>query len=425
MRERLSTVPGLASPPKTEGSILTAYSFLEWRRKTDGAEGLWRIGDKLYDLHNFINTHPGGAEWIRLTQGTDITEVFESHHLTEKAEKLLPKFYVREAEAPRAIPLTLKPDGFFRTFKKRAVKSLEGVNYHQPCARTNLIADSLVSAGFLFSIVAAATQSYIAFIFAGLFLAWTTIIGHNYFHMRDNFRMYYFDVVALSSKEWRITHVLSHHTYPNTLWDFEVYAVEPFLHWYPSKDKSRLGSFISQLISPAVWSLMFFDQLIKRYYLVLSKQQPFEFRDFIPMILPMISIYFAPSVTTALKTWLLLILIASFFFGLIGFNAAHHHPEIFHDGDEYRKDLDWGLLELDAASERKVVDESNFLTLTSFGLHVLHHFLPTVDHSYLPLVREALMETCKDFGITMRKMSQWELIKGQFKQLARSETKKL
>jgi hypothetical protein len=31
--------------------------------------------------------------------------------------------------------------------------------------------------------------------------------------------------------------------------------------------------------------------------------------------------------------WCWIVLSASFFFSLNGLNAAHHHPEIFHDGD--------------------------------------------------------------------------------------------
>lgn len=90
----------------------------------------------------------------------------------------------------------------------------------------------------------------------------------------------------------------------------------------------------------------------------------------------------------------------------------------------FRDDLDWGLLELDAVRERKVIDDSNFLVLTNFGLHGLHHLLPTVDHSYLPLCVKAFEDTCKEFGVSTDKFSQWELVKGQFQQLSRTETKK-
>ena len=80
--------------------------------------------------------------------------------------------------------------------------------------------------------------------------------------MKDTFRMYYFDISLWSSKEWRISHCLSHHLYPNTIWDMEMYSFEPVFNWMSGKNKPM--SFFSIIISPAVWSLIFIGQAIKR-----------------------------------------------------------------------------------------------------------------------------------------------------------------
>lgn len=94
-------------------------------------------------------------------------------------------------------------------------------------------------------------------------MTWTTIIGHNYLHMRDNFRMYYFDISCMSSREWRITHAMSHHMYANTLWDFEMYAFEPFFQWLPKKNKSFLTA-LRFFYAPIIWFLVFYLSGIKR-----------------------------------------------------------------------------------------------------------------------------------------------------------------
>ncbi|KAL6426833.1 hypothetical protein ACFW04_009266 [Cataglyphis niger] len=419
---KISTVPGLVYLPAREKK--TAAYFLEARRKIDGAEGLWRIENNLYDLEAFANSHPGGAEWIRLTKGTDITELFQSHHITDKAERLLPKFYIREATTQRSVPLTFLSDGFYRTFKRRAFEALKNVNFHRSSMTTDLITDTLMAMTFALSLAAAFAHSYAIIVFASIFLTLTTVAAHNYFHMKDNFRMYYFDLSMLSSKNWRISHVMSHHMYTNTLWDYEIYTVEPFLQWIPHKNKSYFASLISKIISPIVWMLLFLMEGFKRYYLVFKEYGVFEFRDFVPFMLPLLMSLLAPKILVALKLWLIMLLISSALFGLIGFNAAHHHPDIFHDGDIYRDDLDWGLLEMDSVRDRKVIDDSIFLALTNFGSHTLHHLLPTVDHHYLHLCMPAFLQTCKEFGLNSDKWTQWELIKGQFRQLARTETKK-
>ncbi|XP_011883430.1 PREDICTED: cytochrome b5-related protein-like [Vollenhovia emeryi] len=422
---KTSTIPGLSYLPARENLSNTAWGFLEARRKIDGAEGLWRIKNKLYDLETFAKSHPGGSEWIRLTKGTDITELFESHHITDKADRLLPNFYVREATKPRSVPLTFSPDGFYHTFKRRAVEALKNVDFHKPSTTTKLITDSLAVATFALSLTAALVHSYVIIVLASVFLTWTSIAAHNFFHMRDSFRMYYFDLSMLSSKSWRITHVMSHHMYTNTIWDYEIYAVEPFLQWIPRKDKPYLAGMISRIISPIVWMLLFITEGLKRYYLIFKEYHGvFEFRDVVPLLLPLSMCFVAPKILVALKLWLIMILISSALFGLVGFNAAHHHPDIFHDGDTYRNDLDWGLFEVDTVRDREVIDDSIFLALTNFGSHTLHHLLPSVDHYYLQLCVPAFLQTCEEFRVSSDKWTQWELIKGQFRQLARTDVKR-
>lgn len=48
--------------------ILFDFRWLQSRQKDDNAEGLWRVHDNLYDLTDFINWHPGGVDWIKLTK---------------------------------------------------------------------------------------------------------------------------------------------------------------------------------------------------------------------------------------------------------------------------------------------------------------------------------------------------------------------
>lgn len=95
------------------------------RRTDDNAEGLWRVHDKLYDLSDFIDRHPGGSQWLQQTGGTDITEAFEVHHIyTERVEQVLAKFYVRQAARPRNVKLTFHATGFYRTLKRRIGEQL-------------------------------------------------------------------------------------------------------------------------------------------------------------------------------------------------------------------------------------------------------------------------------------------------------------
>uniref|UniRef100_A0A6M2E365 Putative secreted protein n=1 Tax=Xenopsylla cheopis TaxID=163159 RepID=A0A6M2E365_XENCH len=125
-------------------------------------------------------------------------------------------------------------------------------------------------------------------------------------------------------------------------------------------------------------------------------------------------------IVPTLKLWFSIIIIASLCFGAIGFNSAHHHPKIYHHGDAYREDLDFGKFQLDAVMDRDEITGSLFLVLTSFGDHGLHHLFPTLDHSLLPYLYPVFEEVCEQFHIKLRFTTQWELVKGQFRQLLRT-----
>lgn len=69
--------------------------------------------------------------------------------------------------------------------------------------------------------------------------------------------------------------------------------------------------------------------------------------------------------------------------------------------------------------DRTDINGNQFLVLTNFGEHALHHLFPTVDHALLPKLLPVVKETMKEFNVELRMKSQLELIIGQFKQLIR------
>lgn len=100
---------------------------------------------------------------------------------------------------------------------------------------------------------------------SSLTLAWTIIAAHNYFHQKDNHRMYYFNLAFLNYREWRITHALSHHLYPNSLHDMEVALFEPFLCWIPNGQiKGLFQRYGSWIYSPFIYAVLYFEQILMR-----------------------------------------------------------------------------------------------------------------------------------------------------------------
>lgn len=99
---------------------------MESKRQDDNIEdGLWRIHNTLYDLTDFIENHPGGPEWLRMTKSQDITEAFLCHHLVDKrVEPFLKKYRVRETTRPRNSKLTFDEDGFYMTLRRKVAEKL-------------------------------------------------------------------------------------------------------------------------------------------------------------------------------------------------------------------------------------------------------------------------------------------------------------
>ena len=73
-------------PTYRDEAIKGCWKWFKGRRVDDNAESLWRIHDKLYDLKKFEKIHPGGREWLSLS------EVFMTHHKMYKIrfEKISP-----------------------------------------------------------------------------------------------------------------------------------------------------------------------------------------------------------------------------------------------------------------------------------------------------------------------------------------------
>lgn len=67
--------PQLKYPSLRDGGFRDPTQWLTGKAMDDGAEGLWRVHDKLYDLTDFVKKHPGGDEWLELTKVSAISVV--------------------------------------------------------------------------------------------------------------------------------------------------------------------------------------------------------------------------------------------------------------------------------------------------------------------------------------------------------------
>lgn len=422
-----SSFPQLKLPTYYEGHVRNSLSWLRGKVSDDGAEGLWRVHDRLYNFTPFINAHPGGPDWLEMTKGTDITEAFETHHIKTYPQKLLETYYVRDATTPRNSPFTFREDGFYRTLKTKVQNKLKEIP-PEVGVQSKLITDSLLAALLVFSPITCSARfglivSSIAFVITTMSICWLVISAHNFFHKKDNWRMYLFNFSLQSYRDWRVSHGLSHHLYTNTIQDVEIAMLEPFLQYFPRTDKP-LWSQWAVLYAPVIYALGFLGTAFRRILvsIVSTHDEKFHADDLIGYTLPVwMWAWSGASPLYCLAVWLALMITSGFCFSFIGLSAGHHHPENFHDGDEPRNtELDWGLHQLDAVIDSSDIAGSLFWVLTHFGDHALHHFFPTLDHAYLPYLYPTLLEHCEKFNTEHRMSPQIDLIIGNHKQMGRT-----
>ncbi|KAJ0178874.1 hypothetical protein K1T71_005649 [Dendrolimus kikuchii] len=419
--------PQLKYPSLRDEGWKDPVQWLIGKAMDDGAEGLWRVHDGIYDFTDFLDQHPGGAEWLELTKGTDITEAFECHHINPIAEKMLEKFYLREAKTPRNSPFTFKDDGFYQSLKRAIREELKKIPKSVP-KYADLIIDGLFVTLLITSVIACRSKEYwivmATYLIASLSLAWLIVASHNYIHKRHNWRMYFFNISLWSYRDFRVSHALSHHLYPNTLMDLEVSGFEPLVFWNPRE--KPVHAYFAFVIETAIFPFMFILNFLKRFLLNFVREgfftKHYRWHDGVGFLLPvwMWAVSGVPFYD-AFVGWLWIICTASLIFFTIGSNAAHHHPKIFKDGDEVR-DLtpDWGMFELEAVMDRTDINGSLFKVMTFFGDHALHHLFPTLDHAQLPYLYPIFFEHCDKYKAKYATTSSFDLFIGQLKMAAKT-----
>ncbi|CAH2233833.1 jg10439 [Pararge aegeria aegeria] len=425
---RQVSFPKLLYPLYRDVEPKTTQQWLLGKQIQDGAEGLWRIHDSIYDLTDFVSSHPGGSQWIEFTKGTDITEAFETHHINNVVvEALLPKYFIKKAKTSRNSPFSFKEDGFYKTLRPKIAAKLKELP-HDVRKKSDNVTDFLFACLLVGSplccwlwtknlIYGAASTVILGFILCGL-----SICAHNYLHRSDSWRMYLLNFSGFSYSDFRISHALSHHMHTNTANDIELSLLEPFLQFLPRPDKpiwAQMGAFFY----PVIFAFAGLGFLVKEFMGRLSNlnRKKFTWDGVIPFLLPLwmwyLSGVFLP---WTLTVWLATIMISSFFLMLFGLTAGHHAHTNFFEGDIPRDEfLDWGIHQMDTIVERVEYMEDHFKSITRFGDHALHHLFPTLDHAELKYLYPTLLEHCEKFDTQLRVTTFYNALISHSKQLIR------
>lgn len=68
LEKPISTIGFKRYPSLRDNPLRSPGDWLQGKIIDDNTQGFWRIHDNLYDFSSFIDEHPGGKDWIRLTK---------------------------------------------------------------------------------------------------------------------------------------------------------------------------------------------------------------------------------------------------------------------------------------------------------------------------------------------------------------------
>lgn len=92
-------------------------------------------------------------------------------------------------------------------------------------------------------------QSFLMAVICGLSIYPILGVAHNFLHMKDHPFRFLWLFTGFTHQEWQQMHCLSHHSYANTLIDYEIQAIEPVIYYLKVSPKNKAINWIFKEIT--------------------------------------------------------------------------------------------------------------------------------------------------------------------------------
>jgi fatty acid desaturase/cytochrome b involved in lipid metabolism len=404
---------------------LKEYTWEEVAEHKTGQSCWCYIGQKVYDITEWLDRHPGGRHVLLLAAGRDCTDLFTSYHpFTDKPAKLLTKFCIGQVvttEFPQYQPDT----GFYAELRKEVGQFFlrNKLDSKDPKAGLIRLMGMLMTAALSFSLLIYDKGSlpwYVRLISAvvfGLCQALSLLHAmHDASHMAigpsatwwqwiGKFCMDWFAGASMDS--WHNQHILGHHVYTNVMgvdpdlpikktgdirricWQQKWLPLYRFQHVYLCvlygllTIKYRLQDLTNTVLDKCSGNVRVNDLgWTETLSQLLSKSFWFCWRFYLPII------YFQLDIAS----FLALSLLAEFTTGYyltFNFQVSHVSPLAeFPDGERNSFKLEWAQSQVVTT-----VDYGYHSSLTAFltgalNYQSVHHLFPSVSQYHYPAIAQ-------------------------------------
>eukprot|EP01084_Bolivina_argentea_P319086 553471_1 len=377
----------------------------------------WCIANKCYNFTPWIDKHPGGQYWIKITQGLDCTGLFETHHPSmnyNQIFKSLDKYFVcnvkNEIKNDKYYynTFTFDPNkSHYNQLRDLVYKQLINTNktsnkriWNLPNIKMHILsffALLLFLIGFIYLCL---NPSIVSAIICGICLHPLIGVAHNFAHQAENKGIFgietywqYVIYFTLSRIDiLRIHHILSHHTDINLNSDVEVYLTEPLVYFMSNQPTNSIFVYI---YSPILFFIA--PPLLHIPTLIISiLKHNFKWYYLIPLMELMV-IYFMNyniGIYYCILYWTIIHGVMSLIVVIVA-TPIHRSDFCWSEGDiNGTKDfVEHCLLTTkDYYTDCGLI--ASLFGFQTFNDHRIHHLFPTLDASKVSQIKSVLKEYC-------------------------------
>lgn len=398
----------------------------------------------VYDVSEFIDKHPGGADKLLLVAGKDVTNFFDIYHdkktrgLIKTKCKLIGKLEHTPGACTNSNQSFVANDKLYLTLEERVQHYFKSNNLdpkiHVPyfCASITVLFLTVLLwclAVYLVYMEYSILLSVFIAVLSGFCAALNSLVGsHDLSHFASTHKPWVWNVVGelyscvhgLSTYVWSYQHVIGHHTHPNhdildpdvATKEVDFWRIKPFQSWSPHYS-------CQHIYMPLLFTLLSIKMKIQDFHSLWilkkanisinppSTEQLFSFfatKSIHVLYRVVIPLFFIP-----LHTLLLLNLASELVMGAwLGIITQLNHINadlIYNDGKNSLDNMSW--TEYQVATTADYATDSLLWNFITGGLNaqVFHHLFPSVlSYHYRNLV-PILRKTLTEFGVKYQNYS--------------------
>lgn len=397
---------------------------------------MWNIYGKQYNLHNYLDKHPGGKNILLACKGNDdCTAAFESYHSMVNKEKILnimKNFEITEINdninSSKNIinkEFSFNQDGFYYILTNK-IKNYFLLNNLSYKANYFWYTKSIIQI-FIFMntfIIACYCKNLNIYlrcflnIISGNFML--QVCGYSFLHEGGHFSISknkninnFFSIIGNSfllwdNQIWNLHHCFKHHSFTGTIKDPDIYHMRPFIRKSNLENLNKIIK-IKKNIFPiysvfilAIFPGYWFGQVIS-YNIFIYKKYLWKMRlnnykiNYFELFLKLFMLYsLFQTKSLSVTSFFILSLNITYFLTIL---PDHDMFETHNNLINETKNIDWGELQV-----RNSGNFSNDFALINYlyggiNYQIEHHLFPTINHVHFPEIKKIVKKTCIEFNI--------------------------